>query len=126
MKKKTAVRENGFVLVMMVAILFVVSYLLLMMSAQIQSRVRSYEITVANMRLDILEKTGLREIESFLSTAEMTDESYMGWVLGNGAHMEVSIMKSDMELMISYRILHDGLSRQRQLRYCLQRQILMF
>ena len=53
--------EKGFALPLMIAITFVAAYLLLMLAAQLEVKVASYDRTRIYMVMNLIEREGLRE-----------------------------------------------------------------
>ena len=120
MNINTLKNEKGSVLVMMIAVTFIVSYLLLMMATQIQVRVASYERTRTYLTLNLLEQEGLRQLEDFLTEMENPVDFVDTWFLRDGEKMLISAEKLENSFAISYEIRYNEYVRVRRLRFCLE------
>ena len=118
--------EEGFVLPLMIAITFVVAYLLLMLATQIEVKVASYDRTRTYMVMNLLEREGLEKLEDFLSTAEMDDDFSHTWVLRNGvgsAKITVNATKIEDFFAFYYQIIYNGYIHSRRLSFCLEKGV---
>ena len=118
--KNTMKNEKGSVLVLMIAVTFVVSYLLLMIATQIQVRVASYERTRTYLTLNLLEQEGLYQLEVFLADMEVLEDFSDIWFLRDGDKMLINGEKLGKYFAISYEIRYNEYVRARQLRFCLE------
>jgi len=116
--------ENGFVLPLMIAITFVVAYLLLMLATQLEVKVASYERTRSQMVMESLEREGVARLESFLSIAELNNNFSDTWILRNGAEMILSVRKREDFFEISYKIRYNGYFHSRNLSFCFNEGIM--
>jgi len=112
--------EEGFVIPIMIAITFVVAYLLLMLATQLEVKVASYERTRNYMVMSLLEQEGLERIESFLGTADRFDNFTSTWTLSRGARMRINITKREGSFDFRYQILYNGHMRGRNFSFCLE------
>lgn len=115
--------EKGSVLPLMVAITFVVAYLLLMLATQLEVKVASYDRTRNYMVMDLLEREGIAKLEYFLSTAELDNNFSRTWGLSNGAEIKVNARKMEDLFDLSYQIRYNGYLRTRNLSVCFSRGI---
>lgn len=110
--------EEGFVLPLIIAMTFVIAYLLLMLSTQIEVKVASYERTRNHMEMNVLEHEGLRKLAYFLQTADMHDHFSDTWVLRKGAIMTVSATRIAESFDFHYQIMYNGHVRSKNLLFC--------
>lgn len=115
--------EKGFVLPLMIAMTFVASYLLLMLSTQVEVKVASYERTRNYMEMDLLEREGLKRLGSFLRMTDMNDTFSDTWVLRDGAIMTVNVTSVESSFDFHYRITYNGRVRSRNLSFCFEKGI---
>jgi len=101
--------ERGSVLPIMIAITFVVAYLLVMLATQIEVKASSYERTRIYMKMNLLEREGLEKLEHFLEATEIKDDLLETWELRNGATMTIFGRKDGKNFAFSYRIVYNGL-----------------
>ena len=112
--------EKGSVLIMMIAVTFVVSYLLLMLARQIEVRVVSYERTRTYLTLNLLEQEGLRSLEIFIAEMAYPNDFTETWILRDGDKMLINGEKLGNYFAISYKIMYNEYVRARRLRFCLE------
>ena len=113
--------EEGFVLPLMIAITFVMAYLLLMLATQIEVKASSYERTRNYMVMNLLEHEGLGKLEYFLSTGDMTDDFSDTWILRNDAIMTVNMTKREEFFDFYYHIIYNGHVRSKNLLFCFEK-----
>lgn len=99
--------EKGSILPMMIAITFVVAYLLVTLATQIEVKVASYERTRIYMTMNILEQEGLERLEYFLATTNVEDYFSEVWSLQNGAVMSINGRKRDDSFDFYYQIVYN-------------------
>lgn len=110
--------EKGVILVMMIALTFIVSYLLLRLAMQIEVRVASYERTRTYLTLNLLEQEGLHQLEVFLADMEVPENFSDIWFLRDGDKMLISGRKIENYFAFFYEIWYNGHVRARHLRFC--------
>ena len=115
--------EAGFVIPIMLAITFIVAYLLLTLGNRIEVKVASFERTRDYMVISLLEREGLERIESFLQTADRFETFTSTWTLSRGATMRVNIVKREGFFDFQYQILYNGHLRVRSLSFCLEERV---
>ena len=116
--------EDGFILPLMIAIIFIVAYLLLMLSTQIEVKVASYDRTRNYMVMSLLEREGLERLEYFLSTTDITYSFSDTWILRNGAEMIINVIKREYFFDFRYQIMYNGYVYSRNLSFCLEKGIM--
>ena len=112
--------EKGSVLVMMIAVTFIVSYLLLTLARQIEVRAASYERTRTYLTLNLLEQEGVAQLDLFLDEMEKPATFADTWILSNGDKMLINGEKVGNFFAISYQIMYNEYVRARRLRFCLE------
>jgi len=100
--------EHGSILPIMIAITFVIAYLLVMLATQIEVKVASYERTRTYMTMNILEREGLERLEDFLATTEVNESFLETWILRNGAIMTIDGTIRGERFDFSYQIVYNG------------------
>lgn len=100
--------ENGSILPLMIAIVFIVAYLLVMKSSQIELKAASYERTRIYMKMSLLEREGFLKLEDFLPTVSLNEEFSIDWELRDGALMSVNGLKNEKVFDFYYRIVYNG------------------
>jgi len=100
--------EKGTILPMMIAITFIVAYLLVMLATQLEVRVASYARTRIYMTMNVLEQEGLDLLEDFLATTDIPDYFSETWSLRNGAIMTVNGIKREDSFDFYYQIVYNG------------------
>ena len=118
--------EKGFALPLMIAITFVAAYLLLMLAAQLEVKVASYERTRTYMVMNLLEREGLEKLEQFLSTSDMDSDFSSTWVLRKSAIMTVNAIKIENSFAFRYQIVYNGYMRLRNLSFSMENGIIFF
>ena len=112
--------EKGSVLVMMIAMTFIVGYLLLLLATQIETRVASYERTRTYLSLNVIEQEGLLQLEDFLSNMAEPENFTVLFYLRDGGKMWINGEKVGNSFAISYQIMYNSIIRARRLRFCLE------
>lgn len=115
--------EKGFVLPLMIAITFVMAYLLLMLATRLEVKVASYDRTRIYMTMNLLEREGLKRLEYFLSTASIDDDFSNTWSLRNNAKITVNATKGEEFFDFHYQIMYNGYVRTRRLLFCFEKGI---
>ena len=100
--------ERGSILPIMIAITFIVAYLLVMLATQIEVKAASYEHTRIYLKMNLLEREGLSQLEYFLETTEVADNFSEIWTLRDGATMTISGRKDEKIFAFSYQIVYNG------------------
>ena len=100
--------ETGSILPLMIAITFVVAYLLLMFATQIEVKVASYERTRSYMTMNLLEREGLARLEEILLTTGEIHSFSDTWILNQGAVMHVTITRREAFFDFSYQIMYNA------------------
>jgi len=118
--------ENGTMLPLMLAIVFVVSHLLLMMATQVEIRAIAYERTRNYMMMNLLEREALARIEDFLTTTDEFFDFSDRWILKNNAEMTINMIKREDFFDFHYQILYNGYQHLRNLSFCLEKGIIIF
>ena len=116
----TLKNEKGSVLVLMIAVVFVVAYLLLMMAMQIEVRVASYQRTRDYLTMNLLEQEGLSRLENFVAGMDVPIDFVDTWMLRNGAVMIINGEKIGNFFAFSYQIRYNGFIWARQIRFCFE------
>jgi len=115
--------EAGFVIPIMLAITFIVAYLLLMLGNRLEIKAASFERTRDYMVISLLEQEGLERIESFLQEADPFVTFTSTWTLSRGAIMRLNIAKREGFFDFRYQILYNGNVRIRNLSFCLEDRV---
>jgi len=100
--------EEGSILPMMIAITFVVAYLLVMLATQIEVKAASYERTRVYMKMNLLEREGLERLEDFLMSTDIEEYFSEIWTLRNGAMMTINGRKRENFFDFYYQIVYNG------------------
>ena len=117
---KNLKNEEGSVLVVMIAVTFVVAYLLLMLASQIETKTASYERTRTYLTMNLLEEAGLRQLENFVAELDEITDFTATWFLRDRGQMTIIGEKVGNTFAISYEIRYNDNIRTRQLRFCLE------
>lgn len=116
--------EEGFVLPLIIAIIFILAYLLLMLATQMEVKVASYERTRNYMVMNLLEREGLEKLENFLSTSNISDNFSDTWILRNNIEMKINITKREEFFDFYYQIMYNGYVHSRNLSFCFEKGIM--
>ena len=112
--------EEGFILPLMLGILLVTATLLMTLSAQLEMKVASYARTQNYLRMNVLEREGLRQLEELLNNLEVSEQMapvFEQISLSRGAKIEININFFQNSLEIEYQIVYNNFVRQRSLLY---------
>ena len=116
--------EKGFALPLMIAIVFVVAYLLLMLAAQLEVKVASYDRTRNYMVMNLLEHEGLDRLNYFLSTTDLDSDFSETWMLRKSAIMTINATKREDSFAFHYQIVYNGNIRLRKLFFSFEKGII--
>ena len=112
--------EEGFILPLMLGIFLITAVLLLMVSSQLEMKTASYSRTQDYLRMNVLERAGLRMLEELLVSLEVSDAmvSISEHIpLSRGAEIEINVNFLKKGLEIDYQIVYNDFIRQRRLLY---------
>ena len=112
--------ENGSVLVLMIAITFIISYLLLTLVTQIETRAASYQRTRTYLTMNLLEQEGLTKLEEFLSEMVVPNDFNKTITLRNNAQMIINAENSENFFTFYYQINYNRNIRTRRIQFCLE------
>jgi len=107
--------EKGSILPMMIAIVFITSYLLLALATQIETRYASFARTRAYMTLNILELEGLEQLSIILDEMGEIEDFIKVISLRDGQMMSIIMSTDGNYFDFEYEIWYNGFVRSRNL-----------
>jgi len=98
---KTNVKdENGFILPVLLGLIFIISAIVLTLSADLQNQINSFERTRKAMILNVSQSHGLNLLEEYLTTLEDEENFVKTWTLYNNAIFKAEVNFQEENVLI--------------------------